>query len=72
MATARRKAACAPPCAADLRASAVAVSSPAPHLAIMSKPEALSKTGQLPDHARQSRVIDRFLEDLEEKAEAAR
>ena len=26
----------------------------------------------LEDHARQSRVIDRFLEDLEEKAEAAR
>lgn len=26
----------------------------------------------LEDHARQSRVIDRFLDDLEEKAEAAR
>lgn len=55
---------------ADRKAAASALRQDVGHLAT----ELVSKlVGEsLEDHARQSRVIDRFLEDLEEKAEATR
>jgi F-type H+-transporting ATPase subunit b len=55
---------------ADRKAAASALRQDVGHLATDLAGKLVGES--LEDHARQSRVIDRFLEDLEEKAEAAR
>ncbi|MET7476838.1 F0F1 ATP synthase subunit B [Streptomyces sp. NPDC005648] len=55
---------------ADRKAAASALRQDVGHLATELAGKLVGES--LEDHARQSRVIDRFLEDLEEKAEATR